>query len=398
VLPDDLCTRVIKKVLFKLSGALLRAHRYLDWRLKMGSGFKPRVVRYPDKRGTKKIVHVIGNFIVGGSSQLVVDIIEGTSDEYLHKIVVPYTEEQLAYQPVDIRAFSIAELRDFSAWLKNEKPEFVHIHYFVRPVDKHSDGALWYETVFKICEELRLKVIQNVNVPTHPNPSPAVVHNVFVSEYVRCEFNNVETESSVIYPGSDFSHFRNEVLDRLPDKNIGMVYRLDNDKLRPDAIEVFIEAVKKDPVIKAHIVGVGPLLDTYKRRVRDDGLESNISFTGIVSYDDLPEVYRRFSIFVAPVHDESFGQVTPFAMSMGLCVAGYDTGAISEILGSAETLAPTGDVEALAQIVIDLANDPLRRKALAISFQQRAHDLFSIERMIGEYRNLYGKVGSRLRH
>lgn len=389
---------MIKRLLFKVSGALFKAHKYLDQRLSIGPRFSAYIVKYPEGRGTRKVVHVIGNFIVGGSSQLVVDIIEGTSDEYLHKIVVPYTEEQLAYQPLDIHAFSIAQLRDLSTWLENEKPEFVHIHYFVRPADKYSDGALWYETVFKICEDLGLKVIQNINVPTHPNPNPAVVHNVFVSEYVRREFNNVDTESSVIYPGSDFSHFQNEDIDRLPDKSIGMVYRLDNDKLRPDAIEVFIEAVKKDPVIKAHIVGVGPLLDIYKRRVHEDGLESNVSFTGIVSYDDLPEVYRRFSIFVAPVHDESFGQVTPFAMSMGLCVAGYDTGAISEILGSAETLAPTGDVEALAQIVIDLANDPLRRKALAISFQQRAHDLFSIERMIGQYRNLYDEVGSRLSH
>jgi glycosyltransferase involved in cell wall biosynthesis len=383
---------VIKKVLFKISGALLRAHRYLDWRLKMGSGFKPRVVRYPDKRGTKKVVHVIGNFIVGGSSQLVVDIIEGTSDAYLHKIVVPYTEEQLAYQPVDIHAFSITELRDLSAWLENEKPEFVHIHYFVRPADKHTDGALWYETVFKICEDLGLKVIQNVNVPTHPNPSPAVVHNVFVSEYVRREFNNVETESSVIYPGSDFSHFQNDDIDRLPDKSIGMVYRLDNDKLRPDAIEVFIEAVKKDPAIKGHIVGGGQLLDDFKRRVRDEGLESNISFAGFVSYDDLPAIYRRFSIFVAPVHDESFGQVTPFAMGMGMCVAGYDTGAMSEILGSVETLARTGDVKALATIIVGLVNDAVRRKNLGLANREIAIKKFSVEQMVREYRELYSRV------
>ena len=385
---------MIKKVLFKISGALLRAHRYLDWRLKMGSGFKPRVVRYPDERGTKKIVHVIGNFIVGGSSQLVVDIIEGTSDEYLHKIVVPYTEEQLAYQPVDIRAFSIAELRDLSTWLANEKPEFVHIHYFVRPGDKHSDGALWYETVFKICEDLGLKVIQNVNVPTHPNPSPAVVHNVFVSEYVRREFNNVETESSVIYPGSDFSHFQNDDIDRLPDKSIGMVYRLDNDKLRPDAIEVFIEAVKKDPAIKGHIVGGGQLLDDFKRRVRDEGLESNISFAGFVSYDDLPAIYRRFSIFVAPVHDESFGQVTPFAMGMGMCVAGYDTGAMSEILGSCETLVPSGSVRPLADLIVEIANDPPRRKSIGSFNKQRATESFTVEQMVRDYRTLFNTMSA----
>jgi glycosyltransferase involved in cell wall biosynthesis len=382
---------VIKRVLFKISGALLRAHRYLDWRLKMGGGFKPRVVRYPDRLGTKKIVHVIGNFMVGGSSQLVVDIIEGTSDEYLHKIVVPYTEGHLAYQPVDIRPFSIAELRDLSAWLENENPAFVHVHYFVRPSDKYN-GALWYETVFKICEELDLKVIQNVNVPTHPDPSRAVVHNVFVSEYVRREFNNVETESSVIYPGSDFSHFKNADSDRLPDKSIGMVYRLDTDKLRADAIEVFIETVKREPAIKAHIIGGGPLLEGFKRRVRDEDLESNISLTGFVSYDDLPVMYRRFSIFVAPVHDESFGQVTPFAMGMGMCVAGYNTGAMGEILGSEETLAPTGDVDGLATIVVELANDAARQKNIGAANRQRASGKFSVEQMVREYRELYSRV------
>jgi glycosyltransferase involved in cell wall biosynthesis len=383
---------VIKQVLFKISGALLRAHRYLDWRLKMGGGFKPRVVRYPEKLGTKKIVHVIGNFIAGGSSQLVVDIIEGTSDEYLHKIVVPYTEEQLAYQPVDIHAFPITRLRELSKWLENEKPEFVHIHYFVRSADKHSDGALWYETVFKICEELDLKVIQNVNVPTHPNPSPAVIHNVFVSDYVRREFNNVATDSSVIYPGSDFSHFKNEDVDRLPEKSIGMVYRLDNDKLRSDAIEVFIETVKKDPTIKARVVGVGHFLNEYKRRVREEDLESNISFTGFVSYDDLPAMYKRFSIFVAPVHDESFGQVTPFAMGMGMCVAGYNTGAMSEILGTDETLRPTGDVDTLATLIVELANDTDRRKNIGLANRERASQSFPVEHMLRQYRELYSRV------
>ena len=384
----------MKRLLFKVSGALLRAHRYLDWRLKMGAGFTPRRVRYPERIGTKKIVHVIGNFIVGGSTQLIVDIIEGTSDEYCHKIVVPHLEERLAYGPVDIHAFAIEQLRELSKWLANEQPEIVHIHYFVRPADRLSETALWYETVFRICEELELKVVQNVNVPTFPHRSAAVVHNVFVSHYVERRFNSVAAESSVIYPGSDFAHFRNDDVDSLPAHNIGMVYRLDDDKLRPDAIEVFIEVARKHPGIRCYIAGGGSLLNGFQKRVREERLGRTIQLTGFVGYDELPALYRKFSIFVAPVHEESFGQVVPFAMSMGLCVAGYDTGALSEILGSRETLVRAGNVGDLAQTIVELANDAERRKSLARGNVTRARDLFSVQTMIGHFRELYDRVVS----
>jgi glycosyltransferase involved in cell wall biosynthesis len=117
-----------------------------------------------------------------------------------------------------------------------------------------------------------------------------------------------------------------------------------------------------------------------KRRVREEDLESNISFTGFVSYDDLPAMYKRFSIFVAPVHDESFGQVTPFAMGMGMCVAGYNTGAMSEILGTDETLRPTGDVDTLATLIVELANDSGRRKNIGLANRERAVRIFPSSR------------------
>lgn len=382
----------MKRMLFKFSGALFRAHRYLDWRLKMGPGFTPRKVRYPEKIGTKKVVHVIGNFIVGGSTQLIVDIIERTSDEYCHKIVVPYLEERLAYGPVDIHTFSVAQLRELSKWLAAEQPQFVHIHYFVRPEDRLSEAALWYETVFRICEDLGLKVVQNVNVPTYPHQSSAVVHNVFVSHYVERRFNNASSEYSVIYPGSDFTHFRNDDVDSLPASSIGMVYRLDDDKLRPDAIEVFIEVAKKHPSIRCYIVGGGRLRNGFQRRVREERLENAITLTGFVAYEELPALYSRFSIFVAPVHEESFGQVVPFAMSMGLCVAGYDTGALSEILGTNETLVAAGNVGELARTIVTLANDADKRKLLARGNVKRARELFSVEGMIARYWDLYDRI------
>jgi len=370
----------------------LKTHQFLDKQLNRKRGFIPYRVKYLARVGDKTIVHVIGNFIVGGSSQLVVDIIEGTSDLYLHKVVVPQIPDQLGYQPLDIHAFSIDELTRLSEFLSLEKPEFVHIHYFVRDFEKYESGALWYQAVFKICEELGIRVVQNVNIPTRPFPGGSVVHNVFVSEYVRNEFNDSAIESSVIYPGSDFGHFQDCTANHSLSNTVGMVYRLDGDKIREESIEVFIEAAKMNSDLKCRIIGGGLLENYFKIRVTKERLNNQFCFTGFVSYEKLPDEYRKLDLFVAPVYEESFGQVTPFAMGMGLRVAGYDTGALGEILGSKETLVETGDVEALARLINELVENKGTLEIRGRQNRQRALAHFSIERMIERYRRLYATV------
>jgi glycosyltransferase involved in cell wall biosynthesis len=76
-------------------------------------------------------------------------------------------------------------------------------------------------------------------------------------------------------------------------------------------------------------------------------------------------------------------------MSMGLTVAGYDTGALSEILGYKETLIPYEDVEGLSDLIVRLVNDPHKRLMLGQINQERAFNNFSVETMISKYRELY---------
>ena len=138
-----------------------------------------------------------------------------------------------------------------------------------------------------------------------------------------------------------------------------------------------------------YIIGGGYYLEYYKKRVSEAGLSGNFIFTGFVSYDSLPAYYRKIGLIVAPVHDESFGQVTPFAMGMGLPVVGYDTGAIKEILGTSETLVKCGDIEALAGLVVETMNNPRQRKQTGKENKERAHNYFSVEKMMDGYENLY---------
>jgi glycosyltransferase involved in cell wall biosynthesis len=374
----------------KISFLLLKTHLFIDRYIAEKNPVPPRRLNYQAGQGKIKIFHINGNFVIGGSSQLIADIVERTSGKYSHHIIVPDHPKPLPYQPLSISAFSLSRLPALFDYLEKERPALVHIHYWVRPIHRYYDFGLWYEAIFKMCEELKLKVIQNINVPTAPFDSPAVIHNVFVSRYVREEFNkDGKIASSVIYPGSDLAHFTCSAGHSFPDHTIGMVYRLDRDKLNEAAIEVFIAAVKKKPEIICYIVGGGYYLNYYKRRVKEEGLKKNFIFTGYVSYESLPGHYKKIGVIVAPVHDESFGQVTPFAMSMGLPVVGYDTGALCEVLGSKDNLVKYGDKEALANLVIEMVNDPQKRKRSGQANYERVHACFSVEKMITEYEKLY---------
>jgi glycosyltransferase involved in cell wall biosynthesis len=95
-------------------------------------------------------------------------------------------------------------------------------------------------------------------------------------------------------------------------------------------------------------------------------------------------------MFVAPVRQESFGQVVPFAMCTGLAVAGYNIGAIPEILGSSETLGST--LDETAGIAVALLDNPQRLLAFGERNRERALKLFGVEDMAARYFHLYREL------
>jgi glycosyltransferase involved in cell wall biosynthesis len=171
-----------------------------------------------------------------------------------------------------------------------------------------------------------------------------------------------------------------------------MIYRLEPDKLNQDAIEPFIEVVRERPGSRVLIVGGGSLLEPYRERIRREGLSEHFEFTGYVPYESLPGIYERLSVFVAPVWQESFGQVSSFAMSMGVPVVGYDVGAIPEIVDDPALVAPAGNPAALARIIVDLLDHPEARAAIAARQQQRVHALYSVESMVSRYADIYSTL------
>ncbi|WP_028323418.1 glycosyltransferase [Desulfatirhabdium butyrativorans] len=374
--------------------------RYRDAKIKLRQTLHPSVesspvtdektyhVRQPKRvrPSRPKVIHALANFLTGGSSRLVVDLVEHLGDRYDQEVVSFLIPTPLAYAGVPIHQFPMEMTVDsVTAFLKEKKADLLHVHYW------GEGDAAWYRKVFQAAENWNGILIENVNTPVVPYVHDRIDHYVYVSEYARDFAACVAEKSSVIYPGSDLRLF-----DRgdtpIPDNVIGMVYRLDPDKLKENAIDVFIEVVKRRPTTQVLIVGGGYYFEAYRTRVSEQGASANFEFTHYVPYALLPEYYRRLSVFVAPVWKESFGQVSPFAMSMKIPVVGYRIGALPEILGDDSLLAD--NVDDLASILVDLLEDRDRRLAIGERNFERVHERFSVEAMIDAYERLYARLFS----
>ncbi|MGH7453369.1 MAG: glycosyltransferase family 4 protein, partial [bacterium] len=328
-----------------------------------------------------RVLHAIANFMTGGSSRLVVDIVEGLGHIYHQEILTGFIPAPIAYQGVAVR--ECRSPYEMVSFLKKFQPDVLHVHYW-GDVDFG-----WYDKVFRAAEEIGCKVVENVNTPVVPYRCRLVQHYVYVSDYVMRSFGRSGESSVVIHPGSEVEFFSRNGTGNTPDNCIGMVYRLEPDKLSQQSIGVFIEVAKRRPDTKILIVGDGSFLLPYKQAVLAHGVANSFSFTGAVPYSELPNIYAQMSVFVAPVWKESFGQVSSFAMSMGIPVVGYRVGGLEEIVDDDELLVPAGDSDRLASIIIKLLDDPKMRDSIGERNRQRAQSLFPVEQMIRKYDSLY---------
>jgi glycosyltransferase involved in cell wall biosynthesis len=344
-------------------------------------------------RDIPHVLHAIGNFYTGGSPRLVVDLVERLGERFTQSILTRDVSSPPAYSGVDL---------DVRPWLRNledavhavsrTRPDLVHVHHIGTRFSRLGLGDWdWFATIFEALEQLDRPVIENVNIPIAPYVNDAVSRYVFVSDYAREHYSYPELPAETIYPGSDVEMFSRGVAD-VPDDCVGMVYRLDGDKLDEHAIDVFVEVIRKRPGTRALIVGGGPLLSHYRAVVSAAGIEEAVNLPGYVAYEDLRSFYERMSVFVAPVHHESFGHVVPLAMSMGIPVAAYAVGALPEILDDASVLAPPGDAAPLAEIVCSLLDDRDRRLALGTANRRRCVEKFSVQAMADRYADLYQEL------
>ncbi len=173
--------------------------------------------------------------------------------------------------------------------------------------------------------------------------------------------------------------------------NILFVGRLDKRK-------GFRHLLRAYPTIKqafpnARLIVVGAFGDKekkpYLRYARSHGLRG-VHFVGYVSPEDLPRYYRTATVFCAPnTGFESFGIVLLEAMAARVPIVASDIAGFRAVLehGRQGLLVPPKDERAIAQSIISLLRDPLRRAQMSACGERTAaqYDWSLIARRVLSY-------------
>jgi hypothetical protein len=119
--------------------------------------------------------------------------------------------------------------------------------------------------------------------------------------------------------------------------------------------------------------------DTHRQRfeaqfAHDPEFRTRVTFTGIITDDELYQHYADCDIFCLPTHYESFGLVFVEAMMWGKPLVGSRVGGVPEVVADGEQgfLCPVGDTEAITQSLRLLIVDP----ELRARFGRRSRDLY----------------------
>ncbi len=198
-----------------------------------------------------------------------------------------------------------------------------------------------------------------------PEDSLDLSNTQFVSRFLKqaaLEAGKPAASSEVIHWGINVARFSTNGASRDPSKLL-YVGQITTHKGVRTAVETLKLIRERYGCDKATLTVVGgPDYDgEIERLVRLLGLEGNVRFTGLISRERLPDIYKEHGTLIFPsVWDEPFSITLLEAMSSGLAVVGTTTGGSAELLadGVNALTFPKQDAEACARQVKRLIDDP----------------------------------------
>lgn len=123
-----------------------------------------------------------------------------------------------------------------------------------------------------------------------------------------------------------------------------------------NVLKALPQIIKTIPNIHYILVGKGPDQHRILNFVKQNNLENNVTLTGFVSDEELPDHYNLCDLFILPSKTEGFGIVYLEALASGKpCIGGNQDGAIDALVnGELGVLINPDDINAIAKNAISI--------------------------------------------
>ncbi len=265
-----------------------------------------------------------------------------------------------------------------------------YIHYITKGYfDKSSKKIVEYLTSF-YCDKTANELI----VPTKKT------YDLFKQKY---EFDR---NIHIIPTGIEIERFYKENVDQKlvtelkkkflllkDDFVIVFVGRIAEEKNIPFLLDAHKDLVKVSPNIKLLIIGDGPDLEGFKKRIAKQKLTDNIEFVGKVPWEEIPAYYQLADVFATASTSETQGLTVIEAMAAGIapvCIddESFNTTVIDDLNGKIFK-----NQKGYIKAITELYND--RQKLADLSKQARLNaevhsSKYYAERVLDVYNNALG--------
>jgi glycosyltransferase involved in cell wall biosynthesis len=146
----------------------------------------------------------------------------------------------------------------------------------------------------------------------------------------------------------------------------------------------------RQPNVLYLIVGEGPLLEDMQAVADELGVRERFRFEPFVAYEAMPDYMNLADLVVMPSEREGLARVYLEAQACGKALIASDIAAAQEVVihGQTGLLFPMGDLDDMAEKIVQGAGDPVLRAKIGTA--ARAHVLrhHDLETIAGEYLTL----------
>lgn len=230
---------------------------------------------------------------------------------------------------------------------------------------RQMNGA-WTEKVPVVFRPVWQDAINKIQA--HVAVSPAA------EDFVHHFFPDIRM--TIIPNGVDTARFSPVEKSASAEKPFTILYvgRMDPRKGAKFLFAALPELEKHIPNYKIVVVGTGWMKKYYDAQI-PLMLRHRVEFKGYVAPADLPAYYQQADVYCSPsTGNESFGIVLLEAMACGTPVVASDIDGYRWVVepGHEGLLVPPRSPQHLAKAIIELAGDPVRRKAMGQAGVQKA--------------------------
>ncbi len=378
-----------------------------------------------------KVLHIITRLDAGGSATNTLEtvarldkekyqifLVVGKTDDPDGQIARFIKDKNIECVFIDVLCREIHPLNDFKAFLKLFKIvkqgdfDIVHTHSSkagilgrwaswlagVKHIIHTPHGHVFYgyfspfiSKVFIIAEQITAKITDKIITLT----------DIGRDEHIRFKIAKLETFTT-IYSGIDLKKFNLDLRVSAQYREIwaiqhdevvfGTVARLDPIKGNKFIVEAMAQVIKESPNAKLVFVGGGSQRKALEEQSIKLNLGKHIIFTDYQV--DVKNYIGMFDIFVLASLNEGMGRVILEAMVCSKPVIASCVGGIPELVNEGKNglLFSAGDSDALAKVMIQLANDNKKMEDFGKEGKKYATEKFSLDKMIKDIDDLYQEL------